>query len=76
MERQSCYPYTMTIDPLLISVVADIVTDLSAAAFAAVLIVPISVPRPREENISLAILNLLLGIFGLAVAWLLRMLVI
>ena len=42
------------IDPLLIGVVADIVTDLSAAAFAAVLLVPISAERPREQNITLA----------------------
>ncbi|HLD25927.1 MAG TPA: hypothetical protein VJC05_02720 [Candidatus Andersenbacteria bacterium] len=65
----------MTLDPTLLSVIADVITDLSAGAFAAAFLVPITSQRPQDKNVDLTVLNLALALFCLAVAWQLRMLI-
>lgn len=66
----------MPIDATLLGVVADIITDLSAAAFAVVVIFPLNKPRLWEEETDLVVTHFLAGVFGLVSAWILRTVVV
>lgn len=56
----------------LLTVIADIVTNLAAAAFGAVIVVPITTKWSLESNLFLIIFNTIMGLSLLVIAWELR----
>lgn len=59
-------------DTALLGVVADIMTNLAAAAFGAVIVIPITIKWRLESSVFLAMVNAAAGTILLAIAWELR----
>lgn len=66
--------FMKTIDPILFTVLSDLLVNLSAGWFGVALILPIAVRKPKVRLSALTI-NITLGIVSLLLAFVLRKLV-
>lgn len=60
------------IDPLLLLIFSDLFVNLSAGWLSSVIIIPLTIKKPKRINIILLTSNLFLAIVSLVIAYLLK----